>query len=113
MILSERTKKYIDEMSAIIVKSHYEIFNIDFDSLKAFINKQDVYKKRNGKTFTVEHHFGKWISFKKEDISYKVQNYTKYDNSVYGIEEIKGQKRVRYLQPAIKQRLINEYTKLL
>ena len=113
MILNERTKKYINEMSAVLFESKYKVFNVDFNLMKAFINKQDVYKKRNGKTFTVEYPFGKWVSFKKEDIKHCVKNYTKYDNSVYGLEEIKGKKTVKYLPPAIKQRLINEFKTLL
>lgn len=113
MVLNEKTKKYINEMSAVLIETKYKIFNIDFHLMKAFINKQDVYKKRNGKTFTVEYPFGKWISFKKEDIKHGVKNYTKYDNSVYGLEEITDKKTVKYLPTKIKQRLINEFKTLL
>lgn len=100
-------------MQAILVESKYKVFQIDFQSMKAFVNKQDIYKKRNGKTCTVEHHFGRWISFKKEDISYGKQNYTRYDSGLYGLEEIKGQKTAKYLSSEIKQRLVNEYKQSL
>lgn len=109
MQFNYRTKIHLEEMQAIKIDSKYKVFDIDFDNLKAFVNQQDTYKKRNGKICHVEHHFGKWMSFKKEDISYGMRNYTAYDSSVHGLEVIKGQKSCKYLKPEIKQRLVEEY----
>jgi len=113
MNFNYRTKKYLQEMQAVLIDSKYKVFQIDFENMKAFVNKQDTYKKRNGKKCHVEHHFGKWISFKKEDISYGMQNHTRYDSSVYGLEEIKGQIVSKYLKPEIKERIVAEYLQSL
>jgi hypothetical protein len=104
-----RTKQHLKEMEAVLIESKYKVFDIDFDKMMAFVNKQDTYRKRNGKICHVEHHFGKWVPFTKEDISYGMRNYTTYDSSVHGLEEIKGRKVRKYLKPEIKQRLIKEY----
>ena len=104
-----RTKQYLQEMQAVLIDSKYKIFQIDFENMKAFVNKQDTFKKRNGKICHVEYNFGKWIPFRKEDISFGTRNYTSYDSSVHGLEEIKGQRIVKYLKPEVKERLIAEY----
>ena len=113
MVFNQRTKNYLAEMSAVLIESKYKVFDINFHEMKAFVNKQDIYKKRNGKTCTVEHHFGKWIYFKKEDISYGLSNYTRYESSVYGLEEIKGQKTSKYLKSEVKQKIIEDYKRSL
>lgn len=89
------------------------MFQVNFSTLKAFVNKQDTYKKRSGKICHVEHHFGKWISFTKADIKYGKQNYTAYDSSVHGLEEIKGTKTVKYLDKETKSRIVVEYESAL
>ena len=113
MIFNYRTKNYLKDMEAVLIDSKYKIFQIDFDNMKALVNKQDTYKKKNGKTCHVEHNFGRWISFKKEDISWGIQNFKKYDSSVHGLEEVKGRKSVKYLRPEIKEQIIFEYKKSL
>ena len=113
MVFNQRTKNYLTEMSAVLIESKYKVFDINFNEMKAFVNKQDIYKKRNGKTCTVQHHFGRWISFKKEDISYGLKNYTRYDSSFYGLEEIKGQKTSKYLKSDVKQNIIEDYKRSL
>lgn len=104
-----RTKQYLQEVGATLVSSTYKVFQVDFINMKAYINKQDTYKKRNGKTCHVEHHFGRWIPFKKEDVSYGVRNYTKIESSLYGLETIKGSRQSKYLTPEVKKRLVDEY----
>jgi hypothetical protein len=99
-------------MEAVLIDSKYKIFQIDFDNMKAFVNKQDTYRKRNGKTCRVEHNFGKWISFKKEDIGRGVKSFKRYDSSVYGLEEVEARKSVKYLRPEVKERIIFEYKQL-
>ncbi len=70
MEFNYRTQNYLKENEAVLIRSEYKICQIDFYNLKAFVNKVDLYKKRNGKTCTVEHHFGKWIPFTKDLIRY-------------------------------------------
>ena len=113
MEFNYRTTAYIKEMQAVLIDSKYKVFMIDFENMKAFVNKQDTYKKRNGKICYVEHKFGRWIPFKKEDISCGMRNYTTYDSSVHGLEEVKGKKSTKYLKPEIKERLITEYMQSL
>jgi hypothetical protein len=113
MDFNYKTKAYLQEMQAVLIDSKYKIFQIDFENMKALVNKQDTYKKRNGKTCHVEHKFGRWIPFKKEDISWGMRNYTSYDSSVHGLEEIKGQKATKYLKPEIKEQLVAEYMQSL
>ena len=95
-------------MQAVLIDSKYKVFDIDFQNMRVYINKQDTYRKRNGKMCQVEHHFGRWINFNKSDISWGMANYTTYDSSVYGIEEIKGKRSRMYLKPEIKERLVSE-----
>ena len=113
MLFNQRTKDYLNEMQAVLVQSKYKVFQIDFESFKAYVNKQDVYKKRNGKTCSVEHHFGKWIEFKKEDISYGMSNSTRIESSFYGLEEVTRQKKNKYLNKEVQQRIVDEYLKTL
>lgn len=42
-----------------------------------------------------------------------MRNYTAYDSSVHGLEEMKGQISCKYLKPEIKQRLVDEYKRAL
>ena len=98
-------------MQAVLIDSKYKVFQIDFENMKALVNKQDTYKKRNGKTCHVEHKFGRWIPFNKEDISDGLRNYTSYDSSVHGLDVIKGQRSAKYLKPDVKIRLVDEYKK--
>ena len=109
MEFNYRTKRYLEEMEAVLIESNYKVFDVNFSTMKAFVNKQDTYMKRNGKKCHVTHHFGKWISFTKEDVSYGVRNYTVYDSSVHGLEKVKCQRSCRYLKPEIKQRIVDEY----
>lgn len=113
MEYNQQTKRYLEEMQAVKIDSKYKIFQIDFHNMKVFVNKQDTYKKRNGKTCHVEHHFGRWIPFTKEDISHGMRNYTTYDSSVHGLEEIKGQAPCKYLNQDVKQRLVSEYVRTI
>lgn len=108
-----RTKRYLKEVDAVLLDSKYKVFSVNFITMKAFVNKQDTYKKRNGKKCHVTHHFGRWMSFTKQDVSYKIKKYTSYDSSVHGLEETKGQSSCKYLKPNVKQRLINEYKSTL
>jgi hypothetical protein len=113
MEFNYRTKRYLAEMEAVLIESKYKVFNVNFSTMKAFVNKQDTYQKRNGKKCHVEHHFGKWIPFTKADVSHGMRNYTAYDSSVHGLEEIKGQRLCKYLKPETKQRLVDEYKRAL
>ena len=88
MDFNYRTKAYLQEMQAVLIDSKYKVFQI-----------------------YVQH--GRWIPFKKEDISWGMRNYTSYDSSVHGLEEIKGQKATKYLKPEIKERLVAEYMQSL
>jgi len=49
MDFNYRTKAYLQEMQAVLIDSKYKVFQIDFENMKAFINKQDTYKKRRYK----------------------------------------------------------------
>ncbi len=113
MQFNYRTKQYLKEMEAVLVESKYKIFTINFSTMKAFVNKQDRYRKRNGKFCNVEHHFGKWISFTKDDVRYGKQNYTAYDSSLYGLEEIKGARTIKYLSKEAKEKILDEYKRSL
>jgi len=109
MQFNYKTKRYLKEMESVLVETKYKIFSVNFDTMEAFINKQDKYKKRNGKFCNVEHHFGKWISFNKEDVKYGKRDYTSFDSSVHGFEVIKGTRIRKFLDKETKQRLINKY----
>jgi len=111
MIFNYRTAHYLDEMGAKLVKSEYKITAINFEGLIAFVNKVDTYQKRNGKLCKVEHHFGKWISFTKEDVKYGQANHTSFDSSVHGLEEIHGTHTVKYLSKESKRKIIDKYLK--
>lgn len=100
-------------MQAVLIDSKYKVFQVDFENMKAYVNKQDVYKKRNGKTCCVEHHFGKWISFSKEDVSYGMRKHTSYDSSVHGLEEIKSLRPAKYLKLEAKQKIVKKYLEQL
>jgi hypothetical protein len=109
MQFNYRTKQYLIEVGATLIDSKYKIFDINFSLMKAFVNKQDTYKKRNGKLCHVEHHFGRWIPFKKEDVGYGQKNYKGYKSTLYGLEEVKGQRTEKYLKKESKERIIAEY----
>jgi len=109
MQFNYRTKQYLAEMEAVKIDSKYKVFDVNFSTMKAFVNQQDTYRKRNGKKCHVEHHFGRWMPFTKADISHGMRNYTAYDSSVHGLEVIKGEKPCRYLTKEVKQRLVDEY----
>jgi len=111
MIFNYRTTQYLKDMEAKLVKTEYKITAINFSELMAFVNKVDTYQKRNGKLCKVEHHFGKWILFKKEDIRYGQANHISFDSSVHGLEEIHGIHTVKYLTKETKTTIIDEYLK--
>ena len=105
MEFNYRTKRYLEEMEAVLIESKYKVFDVNFNTMKAFVNKQDTQKKRNGKKCHVTHHFGRWIPYTNDDISYGMRSYTAYDSSVHGLEEINGQRPCKSLDPDITQRL--------
>lgn len=109
MQFNYRTKHYLKEMEAVKIDSKYKVFTVNFNTMKAFVNKQDTYKKRNGKTCHVEHHFGKWMPFTKSDISHGMKDSVSYDTSVNGTEVIKGRIHHMYLTKEVKERLVEEY----
>ena len=109
MKFNYRTKAYLQEMEAVKIDSKYKVFQINFSTMKAFVNQQDTYRKRNGKICHVEHHFGKWMPFTKADVSHGIRKYTKIDSSIYGLEEVNCEKQCKYLTKEVKQRLIKEY----
>jgi hypothetical protein len=111
MIFNYGTVHYLKEMEAKLIKSEYKITSINFEGLVAFVNKVDTYQKRNGKLCTVEHHFGKWVSFKKEDVRYGQQNHISFDSSVHGLEEIHGTHTVKYLTKETKKKIVAEWVK--
>jgi len=99
-------------MGAKLVKSEYKITATDFKGLVAFVNKVDTYQKRNGKLCIVEHHFGKWIPFTKDDVQHGRGNHTTFDSSVYGIEEIHGTHTTKYLTKETKAMIVQKYITL-
>jgi hypothetical protein len=109
MIFSKRTLGYLKDNEAKLIKSEYRITDINFSKLEAFVNKIDTYQKRNGKLCKLEHKFGRWVPFTKEDIKYGQANHTSFDSSVYGIEEIHGTHTTKYLIKEVKARIIQEY----
>ena len=113
MIFNYRTTSYLKEMEAKLIKSEYKITALNFDKLVAFVNRVDTYQKRNGKLCKVEHHFGRWIPFAKEDIKYGQANHTSFDSGVYGIEEIHGTHTVKYLTKETKQEIVANYHKTI
>jgi len=109
MIFNYRTIQYLKEMEAKLIKSEYRITDINFFNNEAFVNKVDTYQKRNGKLFKIEHHFGKWIPFLKEDIKYGQANHISFDSSVYGLEEIHGTHTTKYLTKGTKDIIVQKY----
>jgi len=106
-----RTTAYLKEMEAVLVESTYKVTNIDFHNLKAFVNKVDTFKKRNGKFCKVEHHFGKWITFPKEFVRYGKHTITGTTNdwSVGDREEYTYDKTVKYLTKESKEEIVKLY----
>ncbi len=111
MIFNHRTTAYLKEVEAVKIGSKCKVFDVNFYTNKAFVNKQDTYRKRNGKICHVEHHFGKWIPFLKSDVSYGTKKFTRIDSSIYGLEEVQCEKQRKYLSKEVKRRLIKEYLK--
>jgi hypothetical protein len=109
MEYNSRIKQYLQEMQAVLIESKYKVFDIDFTNLKALVNKQDTYMKRNGKKCHVEHKFGRWISFQKEDVSYGFKSETYHDSSVHGLEVGKTKTRCKFLKNEVKERIVAEY----
>lgn len=109
MRFSYRTKAYLKEMDAVLIGSKYKVFDINYSTMKAFVNKQDTYRKRNGKVCHVEHHFGKWVSFSPDLVKHKKIKTISYDSSIHGLEEITGQKTVKYLDKQARELIISNY----
>lgn len=111
MKFNHRTLQYLKEMEAVLIESKYKVIDVNFYNLTAFVNKVDIYKKRNGKICTVEHHFGKWVSFPKEFIRYgkhKIKETTN-DWSVADREDYINEKTIKYLTKQSKEEIIKIY----
>lgn len=114
MKFNYRNMQFLKEMGAKLIKSEYKIEMIDFLKLKAFVNKVDIFEKRNGKKVKLEHHFGRWISFSKDLVRYgkkKIKGITD-DWGVADREEFVSQISTQYLRKEDKQKIIDDYLKL-
>ncbi len=112
MIFNYRTQNHLKENEAVLIRSEYKICQIDWCNLKAFVNKVDLYKKRNGKTCTVEHHFGKWIPFSKDLIRYGKQT-KKAETTDWCIgdrEEYTYEVKTKYLPKESQNEIVKMYT---
>ncbi len=114
MRFNQATLSYLSEVGAVLQKSEYKVTDVNFGELKAYVNKVDTYKKRNGKICKVEHHFGKWVSFPKEYVSYGQRKYTGETNDwcVGDRETISGTTTCKYLNAAAKEHIVKLYHKL-
>lgn len=111
MRFNQATLSYLSEVGAVLQKSEYKVTDVNFGELKAYVNKVDTYKKRNGKICKVEHQFGKWVSFPKEYVSYGQRKYTceTSDWSVADREVVTGTKTAKYLNNAAKEQIVKLY----
>jgi hypothetical protein len=111
MVFNYRTQKHLKDNDAVLIKSGLQICSIDFYNLRAFVNKVDLYKKRNGKKCRVEHHFGKWIPFSKDLIKYREHTKTDETNDIcVGDRESYNYKvKSKYLPKESEQEIINKY----
>ena len=111
MLFNFRTTAYLKETQAVLVESNYVVTDIDFQNLKAHVNKIDTYKKRNGKLCKVEHHFGRWVAFPKELVSYgkRIVNGTSNDWSVGDRVDYSFETTMKYLSKDAKQEIIKLY----
>ena len=113
MVFNYSTKRYLQEMKAVLVSSQYKVVTIDYYNLKAYVNKVDVYKKRNGKLCKVQHHFGRWVQFPKEMIGYAKSTRTGVtdDWCVGDREEYTYEQTTRYLTAESKKQIVELYHK--
>lgn len=71
MIFSFRTTEYLQSLGSVLIKSGYEITGFNWPKNMACINKVEHWKKRNGKTAKVFHHFQKWVQIPDEMIKWR------------------------------------------
>ena len=111
MKFNYKTTQHLKEMEAVLISSEYKVCEIDFHSLKAYVNKVDTFKKRNGKLCKVEHHYGKWVSFPKEFVRYgkHTMKATTNDWCVSDREDYTYQKTVKYLTKESKEEIVKMY----
>jgi len=113
MQFNYKTKEYLKQNEAVLIKSEYKICQINFHNLTAFVNKVDTYRKRNGKICKVEHHYGKWIPFTKDLIRYgkSIKKGETNDIFVGDREPITYEVKNKFLPKESQQQIINLYIK--
>jgi hypothetical protein len=71
MQFSYRTRQYLESLQSVLLKTGFEVVDVDYYSETFCVNKVDYWKKRNGKIVKVFHHFTKWYKLPPEMIKWR------------------------------------------